>query len=57
MLHSYQSPPRLRNPFNLVDGLHEELVRDDNLRDPNGAKKMSPFSGASLLEGAPFVWA
>lgn len=57
LLHSYQPPPCFRNSFSLVNGFHEELVRNDDLRDPNSAKKMRPFSCASLLEGAPFVWA
>jgi hypothetical protein len=57
LLHAYQSPPGFWNSLNLVNGLHEELVRNDDLRDPNGAKKVRPFSSASLLEGAPFIWA
>jgi len=41
----------------VVNGFHEELIRNDDLRDPNGAKKMRPFSSTRLLEGAAFVWA
>ena len=56
-LYSYQSPSRLGDSFNVVNGFHEELIRNNDLRDPNGAKKMRPFSGARLLKGAAFVWA
>lgn len=52
---TYEFPAWSRNIDDTFNRLHVNVVANDDLRDPDGAEKVSPLAGGRLLEGTPLL--
>ena len=57
MYWTHQFPPLFWYPVDTGYGLHEYVVRDSGLGDPDGAKEVDPFSMHGLFESTTLVGA